>query len=158
MSILHRLKPLILKAVIARHLLLGAKVLGVRGVVRRADGAVLLVRHTYLPGWYLPGGAVDTGETAAAAFVREVAEETGVGLAGPPRLVSLHLNSRVSRRDHVAFFVVEAEGDALGPSPSPREIAETGWFLPDRLPEATTGATRRRLAELAGEMPASPTW
>jgi ADP-ribose pyrophosphatase YjhB (NUDIX family) len=139
-------------------LLTRAVVFGVRGVVRRPDGAVLLVRHTYLPGWYLPGGAIDPGETAADAFAREVAEETGVRLATPPRLLSLHLNRRVSRRDHVAFFLAETEAVGLGRSPSPLEIAEIGFFVPDDLPAQTTDATRRRLAEVFAGLPPSSDW
>jgi hypothetical protein len=37
--------------------------LGVRAVVRDGDGAFLLVRHTYVPGWTFPGGGVDRLET-----------------------------------------------------------------------------------------------
>jgi ADP-ribose pyrophosphatase YjhB (NUDIX family) len=131
--------------------------LGVRGVVRRADGAVLLVRHTYLPGWYLPGGGVEADETAAEAFVREVAEETGVRLTAPPRLVSMHVNPRVSRRDHVVFFVAEvpAETDVGRPD---LEIAEAGFFAPDALPEGITPATRRRLDEVLTGAEPSRTW
>ena len=40
-----------------------AKTLGVRVLVQAEAGRVLLVRHTYLDGWYLPGGGVDGGET-----------------------------------------------------------------------------------------------
>jgi 8-oxo-dGTP pyrophosphatase MutT (NUDIX family) len=158
MSIGTSLKPLVRKAIVVWAFLTRAAILGVRGVVRRSDGAVLMVRHSYLPGWYLPGGGVDPGETFAEAFVREVMEETGVALAGPPRLLSMHLNVGVSRRDHVGFFVADAASDDLGPSPSPREIVETGWFPLDRLPEGTTAGTRRRLAELCDGVPASPTW
>jgi 8-oxo-dGTP pyrophosphatase MutT (NUDIX family) len=158
MSIRDSLKPLVRKAIVGWAFLTRAAILGVRGVVRRGDGAVLLVRHSYLPGWYLPGGGVDPGETLAEAFAREVMEETGVALAGPPRLVSMHLNRGVSRRDHVGFFVAQAVDGELGPSPSPREIVETGWFLLDRLPEGTTAGTRRRLAEVCDGVPASPTW
>ncbi len=45
--------------------------LGVRCIVARDDGHVLLVRHTYLPGWYLPGGGVERGESLEAAIARE---------------------------------------------------------------------------------------
>lgn len=140
----------------AGHLRRAAR-LGVRGVVSDGAGRVLLVRHTYLPGWYLPGGGVDAGETAAEAFAREVAEETGVRLAGPPRLIGLHLNLRAGRRDHVAFFVGEAEPGARLAGPS-REIAALGFFALDVLPEGVTPATRRRLDEVFGAAVASREW
>ena len=46
--------------------------LGVRALLV-ADGGVVLVRHTYTPGWYLPGGGVERGESVAEAVRREVA-------------------------------------------------------------------------------------
>jgi len=127
--------------------------LGVRMLVRDADGRVLLLRHTYLPGWYFPGGGVEAGETVAEAAAREVLEETGVRLAAPPRLVSMHLNPRVSGRDHVAFF----HGETIATRPVARvgEIAEVGFFAVDALPDGVTGATMPRLDEaLAGRAPA----
>ena len=39
------------------------KTLGVRAVAMDAQGRVLMVQHTYLAGWWLPGGGVDRGET-----------------------------------------------------------------------------------------------
>ncbi|MCE1237707.1 MAG: NUDIX domain-containing protein [Hyphomicrobiales bacterium] len=127
--------------------------LGVRVLVLDPRGRVLLLRHTYVPGWYFPGGGVEAGETAAEAAARETVEETGVRLASAPRLVSIHLNPRVSTRDHVAFFHGEtASSDAtarLG------EIAEVGFFDPDRLPAGITGATARRIGEwIEGDAPA----
>ena len=37
---------------------------GVRAAVIDAENRIFLVKHTYVPGWYLPGGGVDPGETA----------------------------------------------------------------------------------------------
>ena len=80
-----------------------AMTLGVRIAARDADGAILLVRHTYLRGWYLPGGAVDAGETLAEAALRELREETGVlpGADAAPELFAIYHNRRDHLRDHV---------------------------------------------------------
>ncbi len=148
MSALDLGKPLVKRLAVWFGLLTRATTLGVRGVVRDDDGRVLLVRHTYLPGWYLPGGGVDPGETVAAAAAREVVEETGVTTTGAPRLFALYLNRRVSRRDHVALLVFDAPVGRPTPRRAALEIAEVGFFPLAALPEAVTAATRRRLAEV----------
>lgn len=131
--------------------------LGVRCVVIDADGTVLLVRHTYVPGWHLPGGAVDPRETAEAAIRRELFEETAVTPTAPPRLHGLLLNLNLGARDHVAVYVVAhfERGTARVPN---REIAEIGFFAADALPPDTTPATRRRLAEVLEGWPAPAHW
>ena len=141
-------KPFVRRLGAGRGLLTRAMTLGVRAVVVDDDGRVLLVRHTYLPGWYLPGGGVDPGETTRAAAVREVAEETGVAVVGPPRLIGLYFNRRASRRDHVALYVFDRPVGRPAVRRAAFEIAEVGFFARDALPDDTTAATRRRLAEV----------
>ena len=36
---------------------------GVRAVVIDGEGRVFLIKHSYVPGWQLPGGGVEIGET-----------------------------------------------------------------------------------------------
>ena len=120
--------------------------LGVRGAVFDAQGRVLLVRHTYVRGWWLPGGGVERGQTAEDAVIRELREEAGVIVEGRPRLVSIHSNEVRFRGDHVLIYRVDRF--SLEDRAHEAEIAEVGWFDPASLPEDTNPGSRRRLAEL----------
>lgn len=128
--------------------------LGVRAAVLDEQGRVFLVRHTYVPGWHLPGGGVETGETLHEAMEKELREEGNIRLTGPMSLFGIYFNSHASPRDHVAVYVVRAFAQTA-PRGADREIAETGFFPLDNLPENTTRGTRARLDEiLNGREPA----
>ena len=120
--------------------------LGVRGLVVDGTGRVFLVKHSYVSGWHLPGGGVETGETMLTALARELIEEGNIQLNGPPRLFAVYFNSRVSRRDHVAMFIIRDFHQDKVPEPN-REIIEHGFFAMDALPPDTGRATRARLDE-----------
>jgi len=130
--------------------------LGVRVVATDGEGRVMLVRHTYLHGWWLPGGGVDRGETTQDAAVRELREETGLKATVPPRLISVHSNERFFKGDHVLVYGVDAY--EIGERTSHGEIAEIGWFRPDALPEDAHRSTRDRLGEIFGGVKVSPQW
>jgi ADP-ribose pyrophosphatase YjhB (NUDIX family) len=131
--------------------------LGVRGVVIDAQGRVLLVRHGYVPGWHFPGGGVDPGEAIGAALARELLEEAGMTIEQPPQLFGLYTNFAAFPGDHIACLVVRSF--RRGPSPKPSfEIREHGFFARDALPEGTTAATHRRLAEIFDAVEPSPLW
>jgi ADP-ribose pyrophosphatase YjhB (NUDIX family) len=131
--------------------------LGVRGLVRDGEGRVFLVKHSYVSGWHLPGGGVETGETMLSALTRELHEEGNIEIASPPRLFAVYFNARISRRDHVAVFVVE---DFRQPAPPLRnaEIVDHGFFPPAALPEGTTASTRARIAEVLEGRPPAEHW
>ena len=132
--------------------------LGVRGVVHdRATNSVFLIRHTYVPGWQFPGGGVERGETMVEALERELQEEGNIAVTGPMVLKSMHFNRQASSRDHVAVYLVEAF-EQTAPKLRDREIAEAGFFPLDRLPDQTTPATLRRIAEIFSDAPASLYW
>jgi ADP-ribose pyrophosphatase YjhB (NUDIX family) len=131
--------------------------LGVRGVVVAADESVLLVRHGYVPGWHFPGGGVEVGETFVDALGRELEEEACVRSTGAPVLHGLYFNGHVSRRDHVAVYVVR-EYQVLGVRAPDREIEEARFFPRRALPEGTSRGTRSRLAEIFEGARSSDLW
>ena len=151
-----RLEPFTRPIFFAVSRLTRGKTLGVRGVVVDGEGRVLLVRHTYLPGWWLPGGGVDKGETTQDAVVRELREEGGVIARSAPRLVSIHSNERFFPGDHVLVFRVDAFD--LTERTSHGEIAEVGWFHPSALPPDVNRGSRARLAELFEAAPVDADW
>jgi ADP-ribose pyrophosphatase YjhB (NUDIX family) len=120
--------------------------LGVRAIVVNESGQVFLVEHSYVTGWHLPGGGVETGETLQEALARELMEEGGITMLGAPVLHGVFQNIRASRRDHVAVYVVRAFRQDGGPR-HPLEIINHGFFPPDALPRGATRGTRARLAE-----------
>lgn len=131
---------------------------GVRGLVHdRERNTIFLIRHTYVPGWQLPGGGVEVGETALEALERELFEEGVIEIIGEPVLRSIHFNRGASRRDHVAFYFIDRFRQATPKLPD-REIAEAGFFPLGRLPIGTTPATLRRIEEVFAEVPASSDW
>lgn len=139
------------------NLLRAELTLGVRLLALDDAGRVLLVRHSYVPGLHLPGGAVDLGETCRQAAEREAAEEGNLVLAEPPQLFHLYWNPMPGRRDHIALFVARGARQSAPWTPT-LEIREAAFHPADALPEGTTASTHRRLAEvLAGETPAE-TW
>ncbi len=130
--------------------------LGVRAACFDEAGRVFLVRHTYVPGWHMPGGGVERQETGLQALHKEIREEGNLVATSTPKLFHVYFNNRTSDRDHVLFYRLDVRQTAV--KAPDREISESGFFALDALPEGTTGATRRRLAELAGEVPPDDYW
>ena len=131
--------------------------LGVRALLLQ-EGKVVLVRHTYVSGWYLPGGGVEVGESMADALKREIAEEAGAVLTGPAELFGIYRNAHADLRDHVALYVCRAwkrQGTLKLPN---REIIASELFPFDALPPDTSTGTRARLREVLGGEPPSPDW
>ncbi|WP_438618001.1 NUDIX domain-containing protein [Oryzifoliimicrobium ureilyticus] len=123
--------------------------LGVRGACFDKDGRIFLVRHSYVPGWHMPGGGVERGETVGQALEKELREEGNLRMLEPPQLIHVYFNSAASARDHVVFYKVLVEQTA--PRPADLEIVECGFFALDALPENLSPATQRRLVELEDE-------
>ena len=134
-----------------------AATLGTRAMVIDGSGRIFLVQHSYVVGWQFPGGGVETGETILVALARELAKEGNITITAPPQLHGIFFNKRVSRRDHVAFYIVRDFRQDGPPVPN-HEIIAHGFFAPDALPEGTTRATRARIAEVFGGVAVSELW
>ena len=131
--------------------------LGVRGVVLDGGNRVFLVKHSYVAGWHLPGGGVEPGETLTAALARELREEGNIELTAPAVLFAIYFNRRISRRDHVAVYVLR-DFRQEGVPHNPREIIGHGFFARDALPADTTRGTRARIAEVFDGAPITEQW
>ena len=131
--------------------------LGVRLLALDRDGRVFLVRHSYLPGLHLPGGAVDLGESCRQAAEREAREEGNLVCPEPPSLFHLYWNPMLGRRDHIALFVARNVAQT-GPRPASLEILAAGFHPTAPLPAGATDPTSRRLAEVLGDTPPSDRW
>ncbi|MER5544895.1 NUDIX domain-containing protein [Streptomyces sp. NPDC001118] len=70
-------------------------------VLRDGEGRFLIVKPGYKPGWNLPGGGVDEGETPAQAARRELLEELGIDQAIGQLLVSAFV--RTPAGSHIYF-------------------------------------------------------
>ena len=131
--------------------------LGVRAVVLDESNRVFLVKHSYVTGWYLPGGGVEAGETFLDALKRELIEEGRIEMVGEPVLHGLFFNSHVSRRDHVAVYVVRQYHQDRMPEPN-REIVACGFFEAAALPQGTTLGTTLRIKEVLDGKAPIETW
>lgn len=131
--------------------------LGAQGVLIDGADRVLLVRHSYRPGWFFPGGGVEWGETLEEALTRELGEEVGVMLEGSPVLHGIFSNNANFSGDHIAVYLIRDWTRRQGYLRT-GEIAEAEMFAADDVPERTDAGTRRRLDEIFGGAPLSPKW
>jgi ADP-ribose pyrophosphatase YjhB (NUDIX family) len=110
----------------------------------RDQGLVLIERANPPPGWALPGGFVDYGESLPRAAVREAREETGLTVT---LLGQFHAYSDPERdpRQHTITTVYVASAD--GTPKAADDARNLGIFTPDRLPEVLAFDHKRILAD-----------
>lgn len=131
--------------------------LGAQGCILDASGNVLLVRHTYRPGWHFPGGGVERDESTLEALKRELEEEAGVRITAPPRLHGVFYHGPPFPGDHIVVYVVRSWTMIGVPSPN-HEIAEQRFFAANALPADVHPPTARRMAEIVAARQPDEVW
>jgi 8-oxo-dGTP pyrophosphatase MutT (NUDIX family) len=104
-------------------------------VVSNDAGEILLIRRSDNDNWALPGGAIDLGESAAQAAVRETREETGIdceitGLVGiytDPKHIILYTSNGEARQE---FSIVLTARPVGGEPTTSSESTEVRWIAP----------------------------
>jgi len=119
------------------------------------DGKVLLVRHSYVPGWLLPGGGVGRGEAAEHAVIREMREEIGLVRCTTPELFGLYSRKAGWATNVIALYRLRDAEFTFVPN---LEIRETQFVDPANPPDGTPRSVATRLKEFAGLQPRSPFW
>ena len=115
-------------------------------------GRILLMRRADNRLWSMPGGAMEVGETPAAAVVREALEETGVRCA-VVALVGVYDSRRwdAGAGQHIykfTFLCRPLAGESTREAPSHAvETLETGWFAEDALPADLSPGHDRRIRD-----------
>lgn len=122
---------------------------GVGCLIRRADGALLLVRRRGVHGdgtWATPGGHLDFGETSEACAAREALEETGVTVRDARLVTMTNDVMREDGRHYVTLWVVAdyASGDAA--ALATHELDTVAWFMTDSLPDPLFSPLRAAIA------------
>lgn len=130
--------------------------MGVRTLVVDELGQILLIKHTYMPGWHFPGGGVLRGEPTRIAAIRELLEEAGVVANDKIELFGVYFHRVMLANDYIVLYVVKKF--TSGPVSLGGEIAEIKWFSPENLPEDLCRHTRARIGEYLFGHPTQDQW
>ncbi len=100
-------------------------------IIQVPGGIVLIKRRYPPPGWALPGGFVEYGETVEAAARREAHEETGLDVS-LTELLGVYSDPRRDPRGHTMAVVFI--GNAEGTPSAGDDAAEAAVFTEQSLP------------------------
>ncbi len=118
-------------------------------------GRVLLIQRADFKTWALPGGSVDTGESAAQAAIREVREETGLDVT-LTRLVGLYAMPHWIGNTHSVIFAARVCGGTLQPHLD--EAQQATYFPADKLPLQLNWWHRQAIRDAADGFGGSAVW
>lgn len=122
---------------------------GTGGVLINEKGEVLFLKRKKAPEvgcWSIPGGAIEYGETARGAIIREFQEETGIEgdiihFLGYGDYILLS-----ERRHWISLFFIVTNKEKKEPvNKEPSKHSEMRWFDLENLPDNLTGNTVRAI-------------
>ncbi len=128
---------------------------GIRAILVAYDGKILLVRHKYQEGWFLPGGKISGRENDEDAIRRELREELGIEIISHPEKLGEYLNTYEYKKDTIVVFVIH---DFTQRSKKHFEIEEQRLFDPRNLPSGVSPGTKKRIEEWLGERLKTGQW
>ncbi|MBS0286076.1 MAG: NUDIX domain-containing protein [Proteobacteria bacterium] len=137
--------------------LLNTSTLGVKALIIKDNKEVMLVEHTYMAGWHLPGGGVGLRETPKEAIVREVKEETGLVVNQEPALFAVYAHQIMGAADYPLLYVITDFSTPLNVKLC-KEIRQARWFDINNLPPETSESTLQRIKEVIHSLPIADTW
>ncbi|WP_454784317.1 NUDIX domain-containing protein [Legionella sp. WA2024007413] len=129
--------------------------MGPRAIILNQENQVLLVKHTYEPYWFLPGGGVKKGETVKEALIRELNEEVGIIPTEEPKLFGIYFHIYMGVHDYPIVFIIKHFNSIKTHS---YEIEQMAWFDYHNLPELVSPGTKRRLDEYFSQNAQSDRW
>ena len=120
------------------------KLMGAAAVILNAEGAILLVKHSYgKNNWDLPGGKSEANESAEETAKREVLEETGLEVNVGP-LTGIYYDPDYDM--HHFVFISNNKANQQ-PEPSSPEILECRYCSIDDLPKLISDFTYKRIQD-----------
>lgn len=121
---------------------------GVRAIVLTPRGEVVLLRHSYVRGWYLPGGGRNPGEDPETAILRELREEIGLENYRAMRHLAHYEHRPTFKHDHLDLFLVEGAHYRWVPS---LEIEDVRSFDPRALPQDISARSQADISHWLNE-------
>jgi mutator protein MutT len=155
MTLINFIHQLVTRVIRKIQSVLGLITLGPRAIILNEHNQVLLVKHTYQDNWHLPGGGLKKGETVQQALFRELEEEIGLIVKGPPQLFGIYYHTFLDVNDYPIIYIVRQYIIEKKYSP---EIKEVRWYDYNNLPSAINPGTQRRLVEYYEEIEISDKW